>query len=720
METFALVYVGGRTTALVHVPDSSPVRPEQAPASPAKSVFGRFMALLVERYTEPSVSAMTGGIAFWTGLPVEEIVLSGLWVVMKKVAEAAGITMTTQVQIDKAAERTNRLLEVGLILRHQTVEAAVEAFDQQVLRVVVRALELGYRSGMSVSPNAWTALQSGNPSLMIAAVRASRVSLQAEGELFQLGHLPAAMFFAEAVKAAREYRETLKVKLGLVRQGNNVVGFERLNVGYTHTEEAEESISGLLTFLDERQECHQQGVLWPGVLAQIDATIEEILLCQRSLRHLQVNPKAWPRMSDVRTVDYVWLNSQVLLAALQAKADDEGFESVDQYLQAVRAIQSASEEKAERLVLARLLGRATDSFQEDELVWLRARVKKSVQAMRLRRADVFETGDTSVFVEVSETDWLPSSEDALAIAVGRDQESPERIRSSRRGEWLRTQVALAICWGQLDAEIVEEIVRAEVLPIETVVDGVLAMEDGEEKRRAARVVADAGAVGPLEIFRLLSSGLVDPDFDFVTIHLEQLSSTDLGQAAEMLFGMIRNRSYEEGVRPREAYHLLWLVFGRGVDPGFAKRFVDDPVRRAEMRGFMFECISSGDEMSDWEGYARIRVSLGDERHYHLVLGLLAALRATDYELPEEVDPGSLPVWAEIFTGRGLGHWDLRILGSGVTRAQAGEVLARISEGEAYRWIYAEDPDIDAVWARVAKARDLFFDPTPRHRSSGKR
>jgi len=684
------------------------VQQEEPQTNKNSTVFGRFMSLLQERYATKSIPVLSGA-AVLIGWPVEEIVLSGLWIVMQKISEKTGIQLTTQPQVEKVAERTERLLSAGFIIRFGTVEAVAQAFDEQVLQVIERALELGYRPGMKIGAGIWETLQKGNMVPMTMIVRNTvKSTLVAESDLFQLGYLPAAMFFAGMIKTARDYRTKLETQLLAVQQGNKLSGFERFGVEYTNIFELEHLLRKCAAEVDENQD--STAFMGKDSFAKAEEEVQQTLLCQSVFRHFRFNPKNWPDLNRGLSIDSHWVRSQILLAALEEQLEVDFLASVDQYFQAIKAIKVMTDEEIETRVAVRLARQFINKLSVEEQAWLTNLVRESIARLRLYNDKCLDGAESDlVILKMSDSNWLIETNTALAVATGWDKKTPQKVERSGNNleEWLRNRVVTAICWPELSALEFKEILSARVLSIDLVIDGILAMSHGEAQTEVVAMVMETGRVEAKGIDRLLEAGLIELDIDFIERYCDKLSPATTDRTVDLLFQAIKNRS----IKGRDGYRLLWQVFGR-TSQAYIQQIVDDVERREAVRDFFLETISSVDEGNDWEGFDRLHQILGDERFYLLRLGVEASQRGADFT-SGEFKRGDLSVWEEMFETEGVGYIKLRALGPNVSKTQARQILERLPEETAFRWIHADEPKLDEIWQQVAKARDRLLRPKKR-------
>jgi hypothetical protein len=158
--------------------------------------------------------------ALWHQVPSERLLSDGAWLLMNAVAAKYGWMFTHRHDVREVANRVNRLVSVGLLLRFGTSEAAAKAFVNQVFGAINRAVTLGYRPGQTLKNETWRELMAGHDAGVLTELR--RQGVPSAGSFSAFSATPAYLFFADCFKAARMLGEELKAGQGWYNQQNTV------------------------------------------------------------------------------------------------------------------------------------------------------------------------------------------------------------------------------------------------------------------------------------------------------------------------------------------------------------------------------------------------------------------------------------------------------------------------------------------------------------------
>ena len=176
----------------------------KAPVIRSSTPLSRFIEALRVRFDHPEQRIM-GGAATRTSFPIEKVIMSGLWSVTTAIAKKNGTAVQTKYQaIYEFAPTCSHLINTGLEIVYDSSEQAASAFDQEVVQLVFKALELGYRPGMELDlkleNKAWQALAQGQDQPMLHLVEQAKAP--AAGSLQRLWLFPVRRWFLYLVRQA--------------------------------------------------------------------------------------------------------------------------------------------------------------------------------------------------------------------------------------------------------------------------------------------------------------------------------------------------------------------------------------------------------------------------------------------------------------------------------------------------------------------------------------
>jgi len=654
--------------------------------------FGQFLAILNKRHSRPETSRMAGAI-LWIEEPVETIVASGLWMVAEKIAKTVGLDLTTQTRVQRIMKRLDRIVSAGLVLRYNSIADAATAFETQVLQVVDRAIKLGFRPGMPVSTKAWEELRENRSTVMVAEIRAAGKGPW-QAPTFHFGQTLSALFFAALVKTARSFREQAKGWLNDLRRGNSVRGAEKLAAEYVDfsTSHGDDWLSIIGNSLDESQDFEKE--IPEQVLRGLEKRVEEILFVQKALRCLRVDPKPWAGLNK-RTVEYQWLNTQILLGILAEDEMAEELQGIGQFVRAVEMIQIVSEDEAIKLALERLNRRIEKTFSDKQSVWLREIVIARVQEIRDWKTGVFDDQASSVvIVRVIDDEWLVDPETAFDIVSGYRRELIEDV--SKHGgnldNWLKIRVFPAVIWRELEFEDFETVLEAGILSSRLMVEGALALNDELQHQAAVRLVEAGLEFDGQTIDLMLEKSLVELTLQFVGQYLGSFLPATLGRYLSDIIRVTAKSSTGSD------FKLAWQVFSR-IPSDMTQSVVDDVKIRQELYAVVSEAMDMAGMDIDWELFDLVRETLGADRYNLMMLGAEARQRSEDYKNPEVT---GLSPWERMFESESGSFVKPRMFGHNLPD------LTVITEEVAFRWVKAGEKNLDKSWARVAKLREKFF------------
>jgi len=431
--------------------------------------FGMF--LLALKNNQQKEHRLSGESLVWCDEPLEEIVLSGVWVIMQKIGDLIGETLHTRAQTQLVAGRVDRLINGGILLEYDTPEAAAQAFIQKVILLVRRAVSLGYVPGMSVSVLGWKALLRGEESLFKTFLPKSHDHSKT-GSILTHWQAPSALFFSELIKTARNYRRQLSAELEVFTNLNKITQSDRLNLAYIDAQDVEGLADRVVYSLSEEQSV---SIPLPKDTRDVGQMLHKAITRCNLFRCFRVDWSDW--RSDFLlpiVLESGWLNTQILLAQTQAPSQQEFLEGAREYAVAVSALKEFGNFEMVDRVCARLTARLRTPLDDSQWTILREKIERQIEVFRTWDPGfINENAMNSLLIRINEKDALlldPSI--ALAIASGKDILLFEQMcKSDVDLQSVLVSIALSLVWETLDVEDLIAIVRAHILPLEIFLDG---------------------------------------------------------------------------------------------------------------------------------------------------------------------------------------------------------------------------------------------------------
>jgi hypothetical protein len=675
-----------------------------------KTHFGNFMALILSRGYQKPLSTLAGQ-ASWISAPLEEIVLSGLWVLVEKLAGVLRESITTKTQAQKIAARVERLVVIGFFLVYGSVERAAEAFEMRVLGVTNRATELGYRPGMDISAAHWNSLLSGSEQPFASAAHKSAKPTEA-APLALYAQIPAALFFAELVKTAREARRNLTTLCTEVKQKNTL---ETDNFAF-----CERGVSPvfehILPLLDEGVDQPQNTTdAFASTVGGFLKYATELLRDQTVMRALKFDHTSWPTDSRSHIVlDYNWLNTQVILAQLQGIPEkQESLESVEQYLEGIRFLHKRTHTEAVSMARSRLTNYQKRPFSADEeaafLETITGRVAKiSAWGFGFRISNI-----DLVLVHVNADSLNISPTEALDIATQADTASLTILwgRKISAEQFVKKQVAPKIDWKSLRLATALKIISEGVLPPHSIATGIKKMKNIEDRRTAAAMLLKKGRFDGASLHLLAS--IITFEWQFVLSNIKHFEAKTLEKLLPKLLQDLNDP--EVAKDSRNLTELLWRILPH-LSANSVQNIAQDMRWRRALCDMVHEFFPKGESSSYqeslvWPTYDTVRKLMGDRAFQLLALSEYSAWRAECYrtgrDKDDQLDSG-LVRWHELYLVKQASAPHPRVFGPGVDALKANEIVRGIPEEEAIRWICADEPDVDTQWRELHRLRETFW------------
>lgn len=308
-----------------------------APRSP----FALFYQLIAERIQERRSQA---GAVYWSTFPLQYALASGLWPVLIAIGKQFNKNLATADQVQQIAAKVNQFLAVSLYLIYKTPAEMAAAFQRDVLELIDTSLELGFRPGMQIPNEAWSALKSGNRVPFIQAVTRQSAPVDADAHL--LFQAPVALFFFDLLSRAKKMERELRARFEKITDFNTLNSDNFLywsEIGDEHRRaEMFFELFDLSRILDHRDifgnDESSPRVRIPGIheLGKMIGLMESNVRLAKALPVR--NPRFWELAQGIsQSIDTGWVNTQMLLAA--ADLPDREFIEYTEFPVALKAFQ---------------------------------------------------------------------------------------------------------------------------------------------------------------------------------------------------------------------------------------------------------------------------------------------------------------------------------------------------------------------------------------------
>jgi len=636
------------------------------------TVFEAFMATLYSMYKKVSTPVLSGGGSL-NDMPIDAVIASGLWVIIQKVAQLIGMDLTTQSVVEKVSARVDRLVSAGILLVHGSAEEAAKAFDRDVLRQI---------SG------------TGFPT-----------SLQ------QLGMKHSAQFFATLVKAARDYKVSLEESIADIFDANSLPEAPSRPAYYTNITDVMRVWHYFVQVLDERLAVEFTfDVEGEGRFLKIEKQLRSIQLRQNVLSALRYLPKSWP-FANFRHgifVDAQWIGTQIVLAVLRADDDTEILSNSEQLMNGLEALHTLPQSEVVTLTMERLSHRAKrplnktqkrhlENFIGEMLYWL----------LKLSTGSLSAAHTEWVMLSHLTKEWYVDASTALRIAKGEEflPFGDGNNFSTRARTALSERVAPAILWESLTLMDFYQIVKENVLPVDSIIDGMKRMPQDLREAAVRRLMKSEEITTEL-VALLVDSGDVELEPKIIQAHFQLFSLELLEKSAVHLLTLLSKKGKNLDVEATSG--LLWKIVGR-MPPERSRHLVDALEWRATFCETVDYVIYSSNELVTWADIEAVRKSLGDELYSLVLLSSELNVRIGGYgEKASQKDEKPMPPWHLMYEeGATL---DLRVFfkALGMTAEQAADLVNTYSEEYVFRWHYAAHPKLEQEWKKFVRLREKYY------------
>lgn len=639
-----------------------------------KTIFEQFTDRL---YTKTSRQTTSGGGAFrWTSLPVEDVLVSGLWPVLVRMAELLQIPLGTSSQVTRVTEPVNRYISAGLELLFETPEQAAEQFTVEI-------------------------------SAATQKVRTHDVQV-----LSSIFLEPSARFFGRAVKVTMDELARLEqLRIQISDRNTNVAQDRRFTF-------LDRSILGSVEFILQRFRLststnwsdQKNASYWAGSqirqwVENAQASLQDIDALARLSLRLKNLPKDLTSMDDV-CVTGNWMTTQLLLSALAIEDLDrehieqseislanEAFEHeldqtiVDRFVQRMRDRNSELDESSERIV--RL-------YADSSCRLLRESCKNHPSSMphALIRMDLdlMEFDHQRAVIELTE-----------GGDVGR---TPLIMRGQ-----LRERIRQAIDWSQLTKDEIKRLVRSGELRIAELASQLDRLNPAVHDCVAKTYLnSDIRELNPDILVDFFRRGLLSDDLSLLERVIDRVGADEVLQMLESLVVVFKQSP--DNVLKDE--HLrLFLLLVRHASFSVSRELME----REDLReAFCLLVLTIRDQAKR----AREKTNLLSEEGLFLakwrpfyesaIVSEIAVLREDVYAHPdrndEDVIHDAIIAWnriAQSSFGKGFAE------DCGVETSIFARLLRDLPEESAFRWRFAGQPDLDERWERYAKNQQAFIE-----------
>ncbi len=519
------------TDQLIHLPK---VETTEQSETVVTTPFQAFLAALEERQTHGVLRSMHSAI--WSAVPIERLLVDAGWTLASLVAGKLGLTFSTHKEVRLAAQLTDQMVNVGLMLVHGTPEAAAEAFEVKVIGAINLALANGYRPGHTLSKVAWRALGVGQTAAVRNELRGQKV--QAFSALTSLWTMPSFLFLFDCYKASRDLCDDLAGRLATFKRRNMIptgrlLGSEKFDQNILPYVDDSNVVAEAIAYLDIA-----------GTYLDVDRSpeyrvrkgkIDEVLVASSAMEQMEL------RLSTLLAVpvDFSALSSEALISAtsmeaswvrgqvLCAVAGHRG-ESLPGVMlgKAVKVAKLTSIKKLVDQTVNAILERGTKWTVEQvncfsELCMYQAR------EVHLSSIDSGVESSQESMTVVSLDSIKITSEKALEILLDGDQAINgvlDQMSNSEARAFLKKKILPKIDWLRFTAEQVADVINYKRVPLDMLLDGVAKM-DAKERAEAVRSLLH-DQIDPEDglMTELAKRGMLVVDQDLVQAHAEEIPS----------------------------------------------------------------------------------------------------------------------------------------------------------------------------------------------------
>lgn len=687
----------------------------------AQTPLQAFLETLTERQSDSALRSMHS--ATWTSLPLERLFVDGSWVLLQAVAGKYRWSLSTKNDVEVVADRVDRLVAVGLLLRHQTPQEAALAFERQVIAALDLAVSVGYRPGQTLSSDAWRGLMCGQTES--ARRELSGAKAPAAGALSAFWAAPCYLFLADCFRSAREFGEDLMARLDRFMVANvipvgRMTGVRMLEDVRALYVNEDDQVAEAVRFLDVsrdsavikadatnpfRQPGEQVYTLHhcPKVI-EAEAILVEMELRLATLRAIPIDLSSMTGrlIADSKGIDENWVRGRLLCAAIGIKSE---ILPSRMFGTALRAIAKLTDEQLIDLATAQVLERGTRWTPEEEACF-RAMLTSALPSVRRPIHDLSIEGGQDMMVDVDPVELALDDSAALDVALDRYPAINQQIATwsdQRLRAYLKRRVLPAIEWSRLDAQVMLPMFSVSVVPLDLLFGCVAKLKAKERKTLVRTLLEGRPELAP----RLIDAGLAELNLElfnrhgdsvdkkrlvnFLTIELEKLSRKH-GPKLEGKISIVRLFRSLVGLPTKEREQIWRQPGSRQALVGLVdvliveSSYIEHGLHASEVRDFPFQV-----GIESWRDFVaavlvwRREQEYGqaiDREHFTTAWSQLGNPEHPDYE--ENVSAFAVRRFEKL-----------------------GEVLAVHTEERAFRFLHEGDIILEKCWADYLKAQAKY-------------
>jgi len=682
--TAVVLYTGPR--------EDGPVQGEDERVRGAKTPLRAFCDHVEALVSRGSVSRLG---AVFSGMPFERVLALGAYPLLIKAAGPTllNMSLSSEADVELVAERVDRMVNIGLVLKFSTMEEAAAAFVADV----TSAIEAKLRSMTDGSVIGLDKLCQRSVAMFLASCWKS--ASEAHGE------------FAELISEVEENNRS-KVFHGLeivdlgrfrVQSAYSIVRMTDLRVGgplkldklYASTREWVDSFGGVATRLAEVGE--MQGAM-TEIARRVGSMPAEVF---------DGSPGALAGHLENR-----FLMTHLLLAALGAPENSEHV-TTRELIDAMQVLMERSDDDLIEAFFARMEVRGAMVSRKTRVVLTPVLVKRlSEQRDPKSYGFGFEERDY-MFLLVQIDQHLLGAEEALELATGQRPDDVRRIKKldrASREAFLSAKVVDAIVWADLEFDQVFEMIGG-VIPLWMLADGIVLLNEEVRDAIVEHILGMRGVFDKESIARFAELSLIEIDDEFVDRHFGMLSEErELAYVTELFVG---SRVAEGKLQRKRAVEALLKL-----EPEVARAIVAAPKARYAVADALFNALLASERSPRPEFTAKVCkalwVHLGDLLPWYALANEImirmtsATSRGTDAGEDDD-DPASL-AWADIHMDP---VWEEQAAWLGWSAEQlAGFTSGRYTEEAVFRWVmeywdlsFVTPSDRDHVFTTVDNVDD---------------
>ena len=672
------------------------VRLSSPPVAPPTTVFAEFYAKVVHML-DAGTATSTSGAVVWTAQIVNTMLRDGAWPLVLAASTVIGKQPVTNDDVMNVLGRLDRVLSVGIPLHYGSVDAAVRAFVD-VLAVIDRALAFGLRPGMTLSPDAWRTLRSGNDAMARTEIRKQTGKPVAHAA--SLWQTPVYQFLAECVKAARVHadkiedaqRDFAEVSRLCSPSGRSydmdVKGVMHVDASYGRLDSDRAIVFDSLPFLT--------------ALERIAAAKEEALFIQRYPIHFGELESVVSLSVELPSR---FMDTQVFLAALGVS--DRQYLKMDELEAAFVAVKRLTNVELVERTVAKLIA---DGMELD--------VPATKRLMRKLRGEISWMHQQKYTVGMHVADQFLVAGDMFALGLSHEEALRKAMSLYSRDEMMvmssearrdfALQLGNAIVWSRVKTADVTQMLRVGAVRLGDIVAHAHETQNPTEvgKRLIAR-----GTLSESQIVSLLERGVVEGSREFVLKNWNELSNEFVLAFALRMAKSFADR--KDGHKDIDATFIV-KVMAR-VDERVAAAVLQPVANRFTLTMTLGAYIVFPDEFSGTLNAVertqfRRRVSLQTLQSF--AMAMLVWTRSDTYaHWQNPIESGELaPPW-ERLTEPVFGETNHAYLLQVVSESLGVEptaLLAEQSEEAWMRWLCEGHPKANKIVARFLADRDRYF------------